>query len=392
MPMDAADWDDGGERMVAGASIGRRTGRLKAVLLRCTGEGWQTVVRAAEAVTAPAPPQDAEALGSSVAKLLASLAERTGVPLTDVEVLGLHDPPAGDQRESAVAAAVAERTGLTVVSQFSQRDAACGGRGAPLSPVADWLAFRSRKHRRLVLHLGASLTATILEPDESPRRVFSFDAGPCSGFLDGLILRLSDGRLPFDPSGHFAVQGRVAESLIADWSSHPFFLQPPPRLLEPAEFDGSFVENSLAVARELKISARDLLCTANHFVIRNLRTSLRRVLSTSTPLHDVYVAGGGAWNGLLWKLLQDSFKPTPVARCDELGPPSEAIRAVHAAILAYCVLENLPANLPSLTGAAAPRILGQVTPGSADHWDRWVCTLADRIELHRDDQEVRRAA
>jgi anhydro-N-acetylmuramic acid kinase len=196
-----------------------------------------------------------------------------------------------------------------------------------------------------------------------------------------LVSELSQGRHPFDPSGHFAVQGRICEELISKWSSHPFLLRPPPKFLDGAAFTAEICPSSLLFARDKRLSARDVLCSANQFVVRNLQEAIHRFVPQSQSIDEVWVSGGGSWNGFLWKLLADGLAPIPVARTDEAGVPAEARRAIHAALLAFFTMENLPANIPVLSGAAHQRVLGQITPGSRENWDRWVCNLADCFEL-----------
>jgi anhydro-N-acetylmuramic acid kinase len=370
-------------RIAAGASVGRTSGRLKAALVRFVGDGWSLRVLRADAVSAPPDDGPREHLPEKLAKLLSDLAERVDVALPEVSVLGLHDPPAGSVGGALDAASTAEVCGLTVVSHFSARDRACGGAGSPIAPVADYLLFRSMRERRLVLHVGATLCATLLEPGAEPRSIVCFDAAPCGLLLDALADRLSDGEIGYDPNGRFAVQGKASEPLLAHWNSHPFFDRPFPRFIEATDFGKNFIDESLEFARELRLNARDVLCTANVFIARQLQSALRRARIEPAELDKVLVFGGGVANGLLWKLLCEQFEPSELLATDRVGVPGEALRALHAAMLAYCVIENLPANVPAITGAAGPRILGSITPGDDAHWDQWVCSLADRLDVVR---------
>ncbi len=83
---------------------------------------------------------------------------------------------------------IAVRTGRYVISDFRARDIAAGGKGAPLSPVADAILFASREpgkgRRRAVLNLGGIANLTVL--DQDPARVFGFDTGPANAPLDRL--------------------------------------------------------------------------------------------------------------------------------------------------------------------------------------------------------------
>jgi anhydro-N-acetylmuramic acid kinase len=393
MPAESFAAADGDVRIAAGASVGRRSGRLKAALVRFVGEGWSMRMVRADAVSAPPDEGPREYLPERLAKLLSDLARRVGIALSDVDVLGLHDPPAGSVGGALDAASTAEACGLTVVSHFSARDRACGGAGAPIAPVPDYLLLRSARERRLLLHVGPTLRATLMEPACEPRQIICFDAAPCGMILDALAERLSDGEISFDPNGRFAVQGKASDQLLAHWNSHSFFDRPFPRFVEAQDFGSNFIDESLEFARELRLNARDVLCTANVFIARQLQSALRRQRIEPGALDRVLVSGGGVANGLLWKLLCEEFEPRGLVATDSVGVPGEALRALHAATLAFCVIENLPANVPAATGAAGARILGSVTPGDDAHWDQWVCSLADRLDAVRAAKpRLRRAA
>ncbi len=211
-----------------------------------------------------------------------------------------------------------------------------------------------------------------------PRDLVSFDVGPGNHFLNQFVHRLSQGKYAFDPSGHFAVQGQQDEEILSHWSSHPFLLQSPPRILDDQAFGESFIESSLAMARERRRAAKDLLCTACHFVARCLNEALTRFVPEPSPADEVFLVGGGMRNGLVRKMIEETLAPRQIRPSIDVGVPEEIRPAAHAALFAYMAMENLP------VGA---RALGAIVPGSTAHWDRWVCNLADRF-----DTDARRAA
>lgn len=59
-----------------------------------------------------------------------------------------------------------------------------------------------------------------------------------------------------------------------------------------------------------------------------------------------------------------------------LGVAAEGIPAACAALLAMLHIDQVPGNIPMLTGAAAPRVLGRLTPGNAHCWNRLLRDLA----------------
>ncbi|MEJ2231283.1 MAG: anhydro-N-acetylmuramic acid kinase [Nitrospirales bacterium] len=68
-------------------------------------------------------------------------------------------------------------------------------------------------------------------------------------------------------------------------------------------------------------------------------------------------------NNRLWSELSDAFHPIPVNRMDQCGSSSQAFEAQAFAVLAYQAVKGVCANLPKVTGARHPVILGTVTPG-----------------------------
>lgn len=375
MALESSGWTGASPtRVLFGASVGRSSQRLKLALIRYRGRGWQIRRYDADAVTAPLPDPRPASIVDTIASHAQQLLDRAEIPSECVDVLGLGRTPNG-MPQGLVASLLAERTGFTTVHGFEFREPSTK---ASLSTAPDWMLHRPARQPRLLVHLGATLRLTLLEPGEDPARSIGFDAGPCCEFLDGLAHRLSQGRFPFDPTGHFAVQGRQSEELLRQWMSHPYLQQAPPKSLGEDDFGLDFCEASLTLAQELRLSARDVLCSATHFVVSILQEALRRYLPFDLDPEEVRVSGGGSWNGLLWKLVVDCFAPTPVVRTDTLGVPAEAISALHAGLLAFFAMENLGWTAPTEQGHR--RILGQITPGSPQNWDRWVCHLADRLD------------
>lgn len=378
--LSAGSWinDPQPTRWFAGISVGRRSGRLKSVVLSGRGDGWDFRWRTAEAMTAPLEGSNLP-LSELAQQALEALVLRCAINDSALEVIGVgHLGPSVDA--DLVAAELAERTGITVVGGFERRDRALGGRGMPLTPATDFLLFHSAKVNRLRLHLGGQVEVTLLPAGGALSDVICFEAGPGASLLDGLTQDLSRGALPYDSNGRLAVQGRCANSLLNNWLSHPYLLKPPPKMLSAPDFDVSFRMSSLALARDQRLTGRDVLCTANHFIQRFLVEALRRFLPARLNINEVIVTGSSSWNGFLWKLLCEGLPIRSIRRSDELGLSLEARSAWHAALMGYMAIENLPGNLPSQTGACRSAVLGQITPGGAENWDRCVCRLLDRFD------------
>ncbi|TKB68905.1 MAG: hypothetical protein E8D52_07955 [Nitrospira sp.] len=65
--------------------------------------------------------------------------------------------------------------------------------------------------------------------------------------------------------------------------------------------------------------------------------------------------------------LTDIFAPVPVTSFETHGWDSKALESVAFAVLAYQTIMEQCGNVPSVTGAASPRILGCIVP-SGPQW------------------------
>ncbi len=270
-------------------------------------------------------------------------------------------------------AALAEGTGISVLSDFRSRDVVLGGQGAPLTPILDAMLFQHPDEHRVLLHLGGVATAVSLHPERDLWDTVAFQVGPCALLLDRFIHRVTGGKEAFDAGGKHAVQGRCIEPLLARWLNHPFFQKRLPRTVAPDDFGAEFVDEALAELKREQWALHDLLCTATHFVARSILCELGKHF----PKPDrILLSGGCVRNGLLWRLLEQEMTPTPVERLDQFGIPAEARKAVAFAGLAALTLDNVPVNLPSATGAAGSRLLGSFTPGVKENWARCLAWMS----------------
>jgi anhydro-N-acetylmuramic acid kinase len=273
-------------------------------------------------------------------------------------------------------AMVAERTGVTTVSDFRSRDVAAGGEGVPLTALVDYLLFRHPQESRILVHLGGLATLVYLPAGGKPCDVVGFHAGPCNVLLDGLMRQLTSGRETFDQGGKHAVQGRCIEPLLERWLGHPFLQRRPPKSLLRQGFGEEFAIQTVQQARQNQWGLHDLLCTATHFVSRCITMAIRRFLPTAPT--QVLLSGGGVRNGLLWHLLAQQLAPLPLNRIDQLGVPGDARKALGFGGLAALTLDGVPASVMAVTGAAGARLLGSLTPGSPANWARCVAWMANQ--------------
>lgn len=322
-------------------------------------------------------------LGETYALATKQLLERRQHP-KDVLAVGCTAAPLwhdGDGRYPAILeigmmSVIAERTGLTTVSDFASRDLALGGQGQPIQAIVDTLLFHRSDEHRVRLHLGGTATVVSLPRQLGPnaRNVIGWQAAPCTMLLDGLMRLMTNGREPFDAGGKHAVQGRCLEPLLERWLQNHFFHERPPKCVPRREFGLDFLNRTIEQAKRIGGTLHDVLCTMTHFIARAIVHSLQEYLPT--PAARILVSGGGARNGFLWHLLAQRLDPIMIEKTEAAGIEADACRAVASAGLAALTMDGVPINLPSVTGASGARLSGQFTPGAPANWARCLAWMA----------------
>jgi anhydro-N-acetylmuramic acid kinase len=262
--------------------------------------------------------------------------------------------------ESAVIAAM---TGVAVVSDFRPMDIAIGGEGAPLAPLAHLWLFGDRKRGRVVQNIGGIGNATYLPPRarHGDPRFIAFDTGPGVGLIDALAARQSGGKMRMDRDGRIASRGRVSEALLAELMRHGYFRRRPPKSTGREEFGLPLLDRIEERARALGIGAHDVVATVTALTARSIADAVHRFVIPLGRVEQLIATGGGARNPALMKMLTADLPGIDVITAADAGADGDALEAVAFAILGYQMLRGMPGNIPTVTGARSPAILGKLT-------------------------------
>ena len=305
--------------------------------------------------------------GGWLADAAVQVLAEAGVPRADVRAIGSHGQtlwhePGHSTWQLDAPAVIAERTGLTVVSDFRVRDVAAGGQGAPLVPIADALLFAGDGWRALQ-NLGGIGNVTVVPPDGTLASVRAFDTGPGNVVIDAVVRRL-DSSKRFDEDGRIAASGTPITRVIDELLTHPYFAAEPPKSTGRELFDDEYMATLIDRCRSTKRDATDadIVATATSLTARSVADAYRRFLPE--PVEEVLVSGGGSKNVTLMAMLARSLGALKVRSFDERFFDAEAKEAVAFALLALLHLEGRPGNVPTATGARGGRVLGALTPGS----------------------------
>lgn len=304
---------------------------------------------------------DAE-LGELFAKAALHLLETAGIPPSAVRAIGSHGQTVRHRPSEAPPftlqigdpSRIAELTGITTVADFRRRDVAAGGQGAPLVPAFHAAVLRTRAEDRAVLNLGGIANLTLLWADPE-RPVTGFDTGPANTLLDRWANRHLGA--PFDASGAWAMTGRADPTLLARLMADPYFHRPPPKSTGPEHFGLPWLESPL---REFpQTTPADVQATLVALTAESVAAAL---MAQAPDCLRVVVCGGGVHNEALMRELARAMPGRTVESSAQHGLHPDWVEGMAFAWLAQRALRNEAGNLPAVTGAKGPRILGAIYP------------------------------
>jgi anhydro-N-acetylmuramic acid kinase len=285
------------------------------------------------------------------AEAVATFTAHNRISREDVDIVGfhgqtvLHRPAQKMTVQIGDAGALAKAIHIPVMHDFRAADVAAGGQGAPFVPVYHRALAQSleREGPMVVVNIGGVSNITFIDGADT---LIACDTGPGNALLDDYMFRTM-GQL-FDCEGRTAAQGTADEAWVARALEHPFFRLPPPKSLDRNHFA------SLAL-REMPPT--DGAATLTVFTAAAIA---RIVPLLPKEPRSWIVAGGGARNLTLLRLLRERLAPATVEAADALGWSADAIEAQAFGFLAARGLKGLPLSYPATTGVPIPMTGGVI--------------------------------
>ena len=377
---------------IIGLMSGTSVDGIDAALVEVTGKGYRVKAALIKGVTYRYP----EAVRSRILQLcdnqpvtLSELADiddaiahhfvqaiyALDVDPTTIDLIGSHGqtlhhrPPTDSQLGHTLQLGrgdwIAHHTQCPTVSNFRVADIALGGQGAPLVPIIDACLLSQPNHDLAVQNIGGIGNVTYLPPwdrslsdDAPPAGIKGWDTGPGNALIDGAITRLSNGQKTYDDNGQWAAQGTPDQALIDQWLQHPFFRKAPPKSTGRELFSAEYGKRCWQNAQDKGLSDADFLATLTDFTAASIELSYRQFLS-SIP-KETLIGGGGSRNQYLMERLQHRLPESTVVSTDAKALDADYKEAIAFAILAYWRWHNVPGNLPSVTGASQPCLMGEI--------------------------------
>ena len=298
------------------------------------------------------------------AQAVTGLLDKCNTTPSEVSAIGSHgqtirhcpecDPPYSLQIGSP--SELAQETGIATVGDLRSADLLAGGQGAPLAPGFHNAIFRSEKTNRVILNIGGIANVTRL-PADPAAPVIGFDTGPGNTLIDAWV-RQSLNRA-FDREGQWARMGTIIPALLQHLQDEPFFQLPPPKSTGRELFSDSWLKEKLRNFSDHK--AEDIAATLVALTVTTIVDAIDRFAGDTD---EVFVCGGGVHNQFMLEQLQAALAGRHLATTAELGIDPDWVEAAAFAWLARQTLLGLPGNLPEVTGASRPVVLGTLHAAS----------------------------
>jgi anhydro-N-acetylmuramic acid kinase len=145
-----------------------------------------------------------------------------------------------------------------------------------------------------------------------------------------------------------AAQGVVDVAWVMRALQHPFFKLPPPKSLDRNDFNALTLSNMPPDDGAATLTA--LTAEAIARIVPLLPKSPRSWI----------VAGGGARNLTLLRMLRERLQPATVEAADALGWSGDSIEAQAFGFLAARGMKGLPLSYPATTGVPIPMTGGVI--------------------------------
>jgi anhydro-N-acetylmuramic acid kinase len=381
-------------KTVIGLMSGTSVDGIDCVLVRIDGHGEATTVTQLDYLTAPIPAEVRRRilalmtgteggareicllhslLGQLYAQACLDICDQAGIDPADVDLVGSHgqtiyhipqaEKYAGHMVRGSLQlgdpSPIAQVLGCAVVSDFRGRDMAVGGQGAPLVSYAEYLLYKDPARTVALQNLGGIGNITLLPAGGTLADTIAFDTGPGNVLMDALMEIFTDGETLMDEDGEMAAKGHISEDLAAFLMQDSFLTLPPPKTTGRERYSRVYVDEVLRLGLQRYVSPEDIIATVNMHTARTVALAVERFCPVKPQ--RLIVGGGGSRNPVLMENITRVLPACEVIDNEELGFDGDAKEAIAFAILANETIHEHPNNVPSVTGATSPVVMGRIS-------------------------------
>ena len=383
-------------KLCIGLISGTSMDGVDAALVRITGSGLKSKIEAIDGITYPYPEGLKEELTEYIAsdsielstlsqlnfligeiftEAVFALIKKTGHDKSDIDLIGSHGQTiwhnpvrenlygrqTGSTLQIGEPSVINAGTGIVTVADFRAKDVAFGGGGAPLIPYFDYLIFHSKNENRGILNIGGIANVTVVRKNSPVYDTFAFDTGPGNMIIDELMRILFDREM--DKNGTVAENANPDGILLEYLMEHSFITSEPPKSTGREDFGKKFVNKMLDLGGKRNVSSEAIVSTAVEFTVASIVKNYELFIKPKCSLDRLIVSGGGTQNSEIMKRLRERLTDVTVETLDEskdIDIPSDYKEAVAFAFFANEAVSGNPVNIPGVTGAHSPAILGKL--------------------------------
>ncbi|MCE2929151.1 MAG: anhydro-N-acetylmuramic acid kinase [Candidatus Caenarcaniphilales bacterium] len=294
--------------------------------------------------------EDISNLHFRYSKFLASLVRdfQAEIPEHKIDLIGMHGQTIFHGKESTwqigSPSVIAKLTGIMTIGDFRTGDMAVGGCGAPLTSFFDETLIRRADECIATLNIGGIANITVMEPGKA---TIAYDTGPGNTLIDVLIKKLF--QKDFDEDGQIAYKGKVDDKFASYMINRTeYFSLEAPKATGRELFCEKYADKFLDLGNK-----ENIISTTSYFTALTIANELKKY-----PITKVYVSGGGIKNKFIMDYLYQLNPGINFKSHDEFKIKEQYKEAMLFSLLGFSCYQDIPANIPSSTGAKKATILG----------------------------------
>jgi len=305
-------------------------------------------------------------LGMKFADAVLKILEKNDIKIESLDFIASHGQtiyhiPTRATFQIGEISVIAEVTKTLTIGDFRVRDVAAGGHGAPLVPYSEYLLYRSENKNIVLQNIGGIGNATLLLKNCKLEDVVAFDTGPGNMIIDYVVEKLTYGEKKYDNLGEMAARGKIDYNLVEELLKDPYFEQAPPKTTGREKYGKEFADNLIDLMKSKKLTSYDMIATVTYFTAKSISESYKKWIFPIANIDEVILGGGGSHNITLIRYLKQELSGVQVITQEDIGLSSDAKEAIAFAILGNETIHGNFNNIPNVTGAKHPVVMGKIT-------------------------------